>query len=45
MDRYMMPAIRADLSEKMVFIGEPRQVGKTALALDCLENGSEEHPA
>lgn len=30
--RYLIPQIRNDLSDKMVFIGGPRQVGKTTLA-------------
>ena len=34
--RYLGKAIRADLGEKMVFLGGPRQVGKTTLALDIL---------
>ena len=29
----------------MVFLGGPRQVGKTTLALNLLTNGSEAHPA
>lgn len=35
-DRYLRPWIREDLKEKMVFVGGPRQVGKTTLALQCL---------
>lgn len=31
-DRYLRPAIVSDLKDKMVFIGGPRQVGKTTLA-------------
>lgn len=31
-DRYLHSAIQADLKEKMVFVGGPRQVGKTTLA-------------
>ncbi len=31
-DRYLHTAIQADLKEKMVFLGGPRQVGKTTLA-------------
>ncbi len=31
-DRYLHAAIQADLKEKMVFLGGPRQVGKTTLA-------------
>ena len=30
--RYLEPAVRADLDEKMVFVAGPRQVGKTTLA-------------
>lgn len=32
--RYLTPAIVDDLADKMVFIGGPRQVGKTTLALE-----------
>lgn len=32
MDRYLQPQVVADLAEKMVFVGGPRQVGKTTLA-------------
>lgn len=39
----MAENIRADLRKKMVFIGGPRQVGKTTLALDILQ-GDENHP-
>lgn len=45
MDRYQTAAVSADLEEKMVFLGGPRQVGKTTLALSLLEGGSETHPA
>jgi predicted AAA+ superfamily ATPase len=31
--RYIAAGIEADLAEKMVFVGGPRQVGKTTLAL------------
>ena len=34
MKRYLKPAILEDLKQKMVFIGGPRQVGKTTLSLD-----------
>lgn len=34
--RYLTAPIRADLREKMVFLGGPRQVGKTTLALSLL---------
>ena len=44
--RYITDACMADLSEKLVFIGGPRQVGKTTLALHVLggDRGSQ-HPA
>ncbi len=45
MKRYLEEIIRKDLAEKMVFLGGPRQVGKTTLALTILENGDERHPA
>ena len=45
MNRYLYPHIKKDLSEKMVFIGGPRQVGKTTLSLQFLESGNEKHPA
>jgi len=45
MERYLKPQIERDLAEKMVFLGGPRQVGKTTLALSLLANGSERHPA
>ena len=32
-DRYLTNQIKNDLSEKMVFLDGPRQVGKTTLAL------------
>lgn len=44
MSRYLTPFIIQDLQEKMVFVGGPRQVGKTTLALDLLK-GDEKHPA
>jgi predicted AAA+ superfamily ATPase len=45
MERYAKQAIAADLQNKMVLLGGPRQVGKTTLALSLLENGNETHPA
>lgn len=30
--RYLLPFVQSDLAEKMVFLGGPRQVGKTTLA-------------
>ncbi len=44
MERYIQPAIVDDLQKKMVFVGGPRQVGKTTMALDVLA-GDEQHPA
>lgn len=41
--RYLVGAIQKDLQKKMVFIGGPRQVGKTTLALQVL-NCSKEDP-
>jgi predicted AAA+ superfamily ATPase len=43
--RYLSPFIKEDLLNKMVFIGGPRQVGKTTLALGQLQNGAKSHPA
>lgn len=44
--RYLEPYLRKFLNEKMVFLGGPRQVGKTTLALKILgETANEGHPA
>lgn len=43
--RYLEPYIKADLKHKMVFLGGPRQVGKTTLAHSLIANYSDEHPA
>ncbi len=44
--RYLEPAITPVLPRKMVFIGGPRQVGKTTLALALVGKGADEtHPA
>ena len=40
--RYLTPAVTADLAERMVFVGGPRQVGKTTFALSLLGAGSNE---
>jgi predicted AAA+ superfamily ATPase len=46
MERYLKTAVTRDLEEKMVFLGGPRQVGKTTLALSLLgDGGNETHPA
>jgi len=42
--RYLSASIRADLSEKMVFIGGPRQVGKTTVGLSLLRAEGLRHP-
>ena len=36
MKRYLEPQVRQDLKRKMVFVGGPRQVGKTTLARQVL---------
>ncbi|MBI2606577.1 MAG: ATP-binding protein [Deltaproteobacteria bacterium] len=43
--RYSEPFLREDLKTKMLFLGGPRQVGKTTLALRLLGNASKNHPA
>lgn len=43
--RYLADPIRDDLSRKMVFLGGPRQVGKTTLALALLGTNDSRHPA
>jgi hypothetical protein len=43
--RYLFDAIDADLSEKMVFLSGPRQVGKTTLALQLAGATDLRHPA
>lgn len=44
-NRYLTAAIKPDLREKMVFVGGPRQVGKTTLALSLLKARTHHHPA
>lgn len=44
MDRYLNTHISKDLGKKMVFLGGPRQAGKTTLSLDLL-SADETHPA
>ncbi|MCM8775952.1 MAG: AAA family ATPase [Candidatus Omnitrophica bacterium] len=36
--RYLTAQVKKDLAKKMVFLGGPRQVGKTTLALDILKD-------
>jgi predicted AAA+ superfamily ATPase len=43
MERYLTRQIKDDLGRKMVFVGGPRQVGKTTLAFSILK-GDETHP-
>lgn len=45
MKRYLEPFIKEDLKEKMVFVGGPRQVGKTTLAFHILNARTENHRA
>ncbi len=39
-NRYLSDQIHSDLTQKMVFLGGPRQVGKTTLAKHFLEDGA-----
>jgi predicted AAA+ superfamily ATPase len=43
--RYLNNNIKSDLTEKMVFLGGPRQVGKTTLAQSLLSSYYDGHPA
>ena len=43
--RYLQKEISKDLKEKMVFLGGPRQVGKTTFAQNLLKNYHDQHPA
>ena len=43
--RYLTQPIRGFLKDKMVFLGGPRQVGKTTLCLHFLKPSSIENPA
>lgn len=45
MRRYLEKVIKKDLQEKMVFVGGPRQVGKTTMSLHILGSKDESHPA
>ena len=44
-ERYNKKSIEEDLKSTMVFIGGPRQTGKTTFALNFLSEPSEKHPA
>jgi len=43
--RYIKNSVEEDLQSKMVFVGGPRQVGKTTFALTFLPEPNERHPA
>jgi uncharacterized protein len=43
--RYLHGPVEADLADKMVFVGGPRQVGKTTLALQLIGARDTRHPA
>lgn len=43
--RYINDSVDEDLKNKMVFVGGPRQVGKTTFALTFLSAPDEKHPA
>lgn len=43
--RYLRKPVKEDLKDRMVFIGGPRQVGKTTFALTFLSDPTEKHPA
>ena len=43
--RYLSSHIKNDLRSKMVFLGGPRQVGKTTLAQSLIPNFKDSHPA
>lgn len=45
LSRYLETYIKEDLQQKMVFLGGPRQVGKTTLAQGLIKNYRDEHPA
>jgi uncharacterized protein len=45
LERYLVRSIKDDLREKMVFLGGPRQVGKTTLALSLIYGADESDPA
>lgn len=43
-ERYLRSPVIEDLADKMVFVGGPRQVGKTTLAQSLLEGPATGHP-
>jgi hypothetical protein len=44
-ERYIKKPVNEDLKTRMVFVGGPRQVGKTTFSLTFLTEPSEKHPA
>lgn len=42
--RYLSDYLQPDLQEKMVFLGGPRQVGKTTVGFSLLRSGGPDHP-
>jgi len=44
LERYLKNPVTDDLRNRMVFIGGPRQVGKTTFALSFLSEPTEKHP-
>jgi len=44
-ERYLKAPVAEDLKGRMVFMGGPRQVGKTTFALSFLSHPSEKHLA
>ena len=44
-ERYLKKPVKDDLKSKMVFVGGPRQVGKTTFALSFLKDSLETNPA
>ncbi len=45
LQRYLESSILTDLKQKMVFLGGPRQVGKTTFAQGLIRNFKDNHPA
>ncbi len=43
--RYLYSPVKRDLAKKMVFVGGPRQVGKTTMGLSFLRPSHEKNPA
>ena len=44
-ERYLKKPVAEDLEDRMIFVGGPRQVGKTTFALTFLSEPTEKHPA